>query len=136
MTDRFTQAERSTIMRSVRSSDTTPEMVVRRWLHRHGYRFRLHRKDLPGTPDIVLPKYRIAIFINGCFWHRHEGCKRASMPQTNTEYWEKKLTRNAERDRTSHEELAKLGWSVVIIWECEIGAGTFKEELLSALSQG
>ena len=85
-----------------------------------GFRFRLHRKDLPGTPDVVLPRYRTVIFVHGCFWHRHPGCKKASMPQTNREFWEKKLARNVERDAEVIRELTRTGWRVLVVWECEL----------------
>lgn len=133
MADKFSRAERSEIMRRVHSSNTSPEIIVRQWLHKNGYRFRLHRKDLPGTPDIVMPKHKTAIFVNGCFWHRHEGCKRASTPQTNIEYWEEKFARNMERDKTAYKELAELGWNVVVLWECQIQSGIFEKQLLSIL---
>lgn len=106
-------------MSRVRGSDTKPERRVRSLLHRLGYRFRLHRKDLPGTPDIVLPKYRTVVFVHGCYWHRHPGCKRASTPQTNREKWERKFENNVERDGRNQEELEALGWRVVVVWECE-----------------
>jgi len=93
---------------------------VRSILHCLGFRFRLHRKDLPGTPDIVLPKYGTVIFVHGCFWHRHPGCKKASMPQTNKEFWERKLARNVERDAEVSEKLTRIGWRVLVVWECEL----------------
>lgn len=111
-------ADRSAMMALIRGSDTLPELRVRRWLHRHGYRFRLHRRDLPGTPDIVMPRYRIAILVHGCFWHRHPGCRRATMPKTRKEYWEPKLVRNVERDHKVQRALEDLGWRVSVVWEC------------------
>lgn len=107
-------------MAAVKSKNTKPEMQVRKILHSLGYRFRLHRKDLPGKPDIVLPKFKTVIFINGCFWHQHVGCKHASIPQTNTEFWEKKLSNNVERDRKNYQALFDMGWKVLVIWECEV----------------
>ena len=106
-------------MSRIRSGDTKPEIVVRSLLHRMGYRFRLHRRDLPGKPDIVLPKHRTVIFVHGCFWHRHRGCKRCTTPSTNQDYWLEKLKGNAERDRKNKRLLKKLGWKVGIVWECE-----------------
>ena len=106
-------------MSRIRSGDTKPEIVVRSLLHRMGYRFRLHRRDLPGKPDIVLPKHRTVIFVHGCFWHRHRGCKRCTTPSTNQDYWLEKLKGNAERDRKNKRLLKKLGWKVAIVWECE-----------------
>lgn len=103
-----------------KSKDTKPEILVRKLLHGLGYRFRLCRKDLPGKPDIVLPKYRTVIFVHGCFWHQHAGCKAASRPSTNVEFWEKKFARNRERDARVEAELAALGWRVIVIWECEV----------------
>ena len=114
-----TTPERSRIMRAVGRRDTRPELRVRRALHSMGYRFRLHRKDLPGTPDIVLPKYRTCIFVHGCFWHRHEGCKKATTPKSNESFWQEKFARNVLRDEENRRALEALGWNVVIVWECE-----------------
>jgi DNA mismatch endonuclease (patch repair protein) len=128
--DKFTKQARSKIMAQVKSENTSPELAIRKLLHRLGYRFRLHRKDLPGKPDIVLPKYRTVIFVHGCFWHGHPGCKRAARPASNTDFWNKKLDRNIERDRKAREELEKTGWRVMTIWECEIkNAGKVEEKL-------
>lgn len=107
-------------MRRVRSKDTTPEKKVRSLLHGIGFRFRLHRKDLPGKPDIVLPKHRTVIFIHGCFWHRHPGCPRASTPATKQDYWLPKFRRTVKRDKKNQAELLRLGWRVIVVWECEI----------------
>lgn len=120
MTDTFTQSQRSEIMRQVAGKNTKPELVVRSLLHRQGFRFRLHRKDLPGKPDVVLPKWKAAVFVHGCFWHRHPRCKRASMPADNAEYWLAKFGRNIARDKASRKALEKMGWRVIIVWECEL----------------
>lgn len=106
-------------MAAIRGKDTKPEMLVRSWLHRNGFRFRLHRKDLPGKPDIVLAKYRTVIFVHGCFWHRH-GCSNSSMPSARREFWEAKLTANALRDIRSQRLLRREGWRVIVVWECEV----------------
>jgi len=106
-------------MRAVRGKDTKPEIAVRRALHTLGYRFRLQRKGLPGRPDVLLPRHRIAIFVHGCFWHRHEGCHRATTPKIREEFWTKKLEANVARDRTVERELRELSWKVVTIWECQ-----------------
>ncbi|WFM70983.1 very short patch repair endonuclease [Halomonas sp. CKK8] len=112
---------RSKIMSSVKSKNTRPEIQVRKFLHSAGFRFRLHRKDLPGKPDIVLPKYNLVIFVNGCFWHQHPRCHFASnIPKTRRKYWESKLQGNVERDKSSHEALLNIGWRVLVIWECGI----------------
>jgi DNA mismatch endonuclease, patch repair protein len=109
-------------MSRIRSRDTKPELAVRSLLHSMGYRFRLHRKDLPGSPDIVLPKYQTAIFVHGCFWHRHRGCPLAYTPKTRTEFWLKKLNANVARDKKATRNLRKEGWRVLTVWECEIAA--------------
>ena len=113
---------RSAIMSRVRSKNTKPEIEVRKALHTAGFRFRLHRSDLPGNPDLVLPRYRLALFVHGCFWHRH-GCKRTTMPATNKEFWSQKFCRTLERDRKAMNELAGFGWSTTVIWECQLQAG-------------
>ena len=122
MTDHVDSRTRSQIMARVRSRDTRPEMEVRRALHRAGYRFRLHRSDLPGKPDLVFPRYRLALFVHGCFWHRH-GCKRTTMPATNSEFWSKKFCRTLERDQRALRELEEVGWTTAIIWECQLQTG-------------
>ncbi|PUB88998.1 MAG: very short patch repair endonuclease [gamma proteobacterium symbiont of Ctena orbiculata] len=120
MTDVFSKEERSRIMRLVKQKNTKPELIVRTLLHRLGYRFRLHRKDLPGSPDIVLPKYQTVIFVNGCFWHRHS-CKRGqTLPKSRTEFWKSKIEKNVERDRKAYASLENSGWNVLIIWECHL----------------
>lgn len=122
-------------MRRVKGKNTGPELVVRRALHAMGKRFRLHRRDLPGRPDIVLPKDRLAIFVHGCFWHRHDGCGRASIPATRPDFWDAKFRRTVERDAEQTAALEALGWRVAVIWECEIrpaGALSAKLERLLA----
>lgn len=119
MADRFTPEERSRIMAKVKGRDTKPEILVRRILHRLGYRFRLYRKDLPGKPDIVLPRHRKIIFVHGCFWHGHD-CKRGARPETNADFWNAKITGNKERDARNREELKRLGWDVLTLWVCEM----------------
>lgn len=111
---------RSRIMSSVPQRNTSPERIVRSLLHQLGYRFRLHRRDLPGSPDIVLPRHRIAIFVHGCFWHQHRRCRKSRKPTSNTEYWDKKLAENVKRDRRKEAALRKLGWRVIVVWQCEI----------------
>lgn len=111
--------KRSANMRAVGQKNTSPELKVRSLAHRLGFRFRLHRKDLPGTPDLVFPKLKLCLFVHGCFWHRHTGCKRASTPITRREYWLDKFRKNKARDRRNRRELARLGWRSDVIWECE-----------------
>ncbi|GAB4361015.1 MAG: very short patch repair endonuclease [Kiloniellaceae bacterium] len=105
-------------MQAVKSKNTGPEMIVRRLLHALGYRFRLHRKDLPGRPDIILPKYRKAIFVHGCFWHWH-GCSKGRLPKSRLDYWRPKLEANVKRDKTKQEQLESLGWKCLVVWQCE-----------------
>ncbi|MBS4095447.1 MAG: DNA mismatch endonuclease Vsr [Sulfuricella sp.] len=106
-------------MSAVHGKNTTPEIKVRKVLHALGFRFRLHKKDLPGKPDVVLAKYRTCIFVHGCFWHQHPGCKRASRPTSNVEFWSRKLQGNIERDKNNLSKLRHLGWRAIVIWECE-----------------
>ena len=117
--------KRSWIMSRVRSKDTTPELFVRSALHRAGFRFRLHRRDLPGNPDMVLPKHNSVVFVHGCFWHMHD-CKAFRWPKSNAEFWRKKIERNVERDRQSKSELKRLGWRVHTVWACDLEKGTAK----------
>lgn len=125
-------AARSELMRRVRGKNTTPERAVRRVAHALGYRFRLHRRDLPGTPDLVFPRLRMAIFVHGCFWHRHEGCARTTMPKTRAAYWREKFEQNVRRDRRNLAALRCLGWEVLVVWECQ----TFERiQLLARLSR-
>jgi len=107
-------------MSKIRSKDTKPELALRKALFARGFRYRVNVPDLPGKPDIVLPKYKTVIFLHGCFWHRHEGCKYAYTPKTNTKFWVDKITSNTERDKVNAEKLIALGWNVVAVWECEI----------------
>ena len=119
-------------MAAVRSKDTKPEMVVRKYLWSRGFRYRVNNPRLPGHPDIVLRKYRTCIFVNGCFWHGHEGCKYFRMPKTNTEFWERKISRNRERDREEQKLLARMGWHCITVWECEL-KGERREKTLESL---
>ncbi len=107
-------------MAAIKGKNTKPELLVRSMLHRAGYRFSLHRKDLPGKPDIVLRKYKTVIFVHGCFWHRHKGCKGATTPKTRTEWWQQKFDRNVANDKKHNRALKKLGWNVITVWECEL----------------
>lgn len=117
--DRLTTEQRSWNMSRIRSKDTKPEMIVRRLLHAMGVRYRLHRAGLPGKPDIVLGPRRLVIFVHGCFWHRHAGCREATMPAANRDFWQAKLEGNAARDLRHRAALRKLGWRIAVIWECE-----------------
>ena len=119
MADDRSPAERSLNMSHIRSRDTSPELKVRSMIHRAGYRYRLHVKEMPGKPDIVMPRYRTAIFVNGCFWHRHLDCRYATMPKTNIDYWQQKFKRNVDRDQETYNALKQDGWSIVVIWECQ-----------------
>lgn len=121
MVDRLSREHRSWNMGRIRAKNTAPELVVRRLLHRLGYRFRLHRRDLPGSPDIVLPKWNTVVFVHGCFWHRHEGCRFAYTPKSRIEFWTGKFLQNQERDRRHVERLSEDGWRVLTVWECETG---------------
>jgi len=121
MTDVFSKKRRSEIMRKIGPKNTAPEKRVRSLIHGMGYRFRLHRKDLPGRPDLVFPKYHKGIFVHGCFWHGgHRGCRRSSIPGTNRAFWKKKIEGNMRRDRINYRKLKRLGWQYLVIWQCEI----------------
>lgn len=120
MPDRMTPEQRHDCMASIHSEDTRPEQAVRRELWHRGYRFRKCVRTLPGTPDIVLPKYRTCIFVNGCFWHGHKGCSKFVMPKTRTEFWVNKIARNQERDLVNIQRLESIGWSAITVWECEL----------------
>lgn len=120
-------------MSQIKSHDTSPELIVRRLLHQLGYRFRLHRKDLPGSPDIVLPKYKKVIFVHGCFWHRHQGCRYAYTPKSRIGFWQDKFNRNVNRDQEVTNELFRLGWKVYIIWECETKYTEVMQEIIDKI---
>lgn len=123
-------------MAAVKGKDTKPEMIVRKYLFSRGLRFRVQVRKLPGIPDIVLPKYKTVIFVNGCFWHGHEGCKHFRLPKSNVEFWQNKITRNIERDAETEAELMRLRWKVIRIWECEIKAVTGRMDRLEKLYNG
>lgn len=118
--DRITTRQRSYNMSRIRSKSTKPELIVRQWLWSHGYKYRLNVKSVPGKPDIVLRKYRTAIFVNGCFWHGHESCSNYVIPKSNTEFWLTKIEHNKERDQKEYKVLEEAGWHVIVIWECQI----------------
>ncbi|WP_419594438.1 very short patch repair endonuclease [Thiolapillus sp.] len=125
--DTLTPEARSELMSRIKGKDTKPELYVRSLIHRLGYRFRLHRKDLPGKPDLVFPSRRKVVFVHGCFWHHHENCRRARIPKTHSDFWSKKFEENRARDGRNLLELEKLGWRSLVIWECEISHGDTKE---------
>lgn len=120
MSDKLTPEKRSWNMSRIKGKDTKIEVEVRKYLFSKGYRFRKNDKRYPGKPDIVLPKYHVAIFVHGCFWHRHEGCKDATTPKTRTEFWLEKFDKNVKNDQIKQEKLRELGWKVIVIWECEL----------------
>lgn len=133
MTDRVSPETRSWNMSCVGSRDTKPERIVRSALWRLGYRFRLHRRDLPGRPDIVLPKYKTAIMVHGCFWHHHSGCKKSEFPRTNAAFWRRKILANAARDRRTIHALRRSGWRVLTVWECETKRASLSQRLRRCL---
>ncbi|HEX7854736.1 MAG TPA: DNA mismatch endonuclease Vsr [Sphingobium sp.] len=120
MVDTISEERRSWNMSRIRGKDTKPEMILRSLLHKAGFRFRLHNKGLPGKPDIVLPRYRTVIFVHGCFWHRHEGCRNTTTPSTRMEFWQNKFESNVDRDRRNVASLEQLGWRVETVWECDL----------------
>ncbi len=119
MVDPLSKSERSEMMRRIRSQNTNPEIIVRSCVHRLGYRFRLHDRQLPGSPDLVLRRLRTVVFVHGCFWHRHPGCKNCSTPRTRTKFWNAKFRANRARDARAISALSRVGWRVVVVWECE-----------------
>ncbi|MBQ8754775.1 MAG: DNA mismatch endonuclease Vsr [Lentisphaeria bacterium] len=131
--DTISKDRRSWNMQRIRSKNTFPELIVRSFLHRNGFRFRICDSRLPGKPDIVLKMYNLIIQVRGCFWHQHPDCRRATIPSSNTEYWHPKLQRNIERDQQTDCKLTALGWKVVVIWECEVKNGNFKQILAQQL---
>ena len=133
MADIMTPEQRSRCMAAIKGKDTKPEMIVRKYLFSRGLRFRVQVRKLPGTPDIVLPKYKTAIFINGCFWHGHEGCKYFRLPKSNVDFWREKIERNIERDRESMQALLDLRWKVIRVWECELRNKANREVTLNKI---
>nr|WP_319776211.1 very short patch repair endonuclease [uncultured Sphaerochaeta sp.] len=127
MTDIYSKIKRSKIMSKISGKNTKPEIIIRKIAHKLGHRFRLHRKDLPGKPDIVFPKYKKVIFVNGCFWHGHKNCSRSTLPITRKKFWQEKIGANKRRDKRNKAALTKLGWSYLVIWQCEIKNSTFSK---------
>lgn len=127
---------RSQMMARVGGRNTRPELMVRSALHRAGYRFRLWRRDLPGRPDIVLPRHKTVIFVHGCFWHQHEGCRRSTTPKTNVAFWIEKLARNKARDASAVEQLGAAGWKIIVVWECELRESGWEARLMQLLAAG
>ena len=131
--DKFSKEKRSYIMSRIRGKDTKPEILVRKYLFSMGLRYRKNDRRLPGHPDMVFPKYRTVIFVNGCFWHGHEGCSRFRMPGSNIGFWEAKIKRNRERDERVTAELESMGWRVIVVWECEIDRKSYRQENLERI---
>ena len=134
MPDKLTPSQRHRCMSRIRGKDTKPEILVRKGLHARGFRFRLHNKKLPGSLDIVLPKYGVAIMVNGCFWHGHKGCRYATRPKSNVELWDAKIARNRHRDEVTAAHLKALGWTVITVWECELRKNAGLNARLDALA--
>ena len=126
----MTPKQRHYCMSRILGKATKPELLVRRWLWSHGYRYRLNVDSVPGKPDIVLRKYRTAIFVNGCFWHGHTGCPQYVVPKTNTEFWKNKITRNKERDNQNYKSLHDAGWNVIVVWECQLKKNQIEKTML------
>lgn len=135
MVDTFSKETRSYVMSRIKCKDTKPEIIVRSYLFSRGLRFRKNDKRYPGSPDIVLLKYKTIVFVHGCFWHLHEGCKYARIPKSNVDYWEKKLYRNRERDKHNQKELEKMGWNVITVWECELKKDNVEQTLEDLYAQ-
>ncbi len=134
MSDSLTAQKRSWNMSRIKGKDTKPEIIVRKYLFSEGFRFRKNDKRYPGKPDIILPRYKTAIFVHGCFWHRHNGCKMATMPKSNTDFWTEKFNKNIYNDQKHVAELTQMGWRVIIIWECEI-KNNFNETMRRIISE-
>ncbi len=135
MTDIWSKEKRSAVMSKIRSKNTKPEITLRSFLHGRGFRFRIHRKDLPGKPDIVLSKYKAALFVHGCFWHYHADCREGRVPDTNSKFWQDKLSKNIARDLTHQQKLTDLGWRVIVIWECELEAALKNNKMDTSLTR-
>jgi len=133
MSDIFSKPKRSDIMSKIYGKETKPEILVRKYLFSKGFRYRKNVKEFPGKPDIVLPKYKTIIFIHGCFWHGHEGCKKSALPATNFEFWKDKLEKNKERDKSNIQKLQGRGWKVIVVWQCELRNITIKDARLNNL---
>lgn len=133
MADIVNRATRSRMMSGIRGKDTKPELVVRRFLHARGLRFRLHDRRLPGRPDLVFPQYKVALFVHGCFWHQHAGCRYAYMPATNQQFWQSKLRGNVVRDRLHEDKLTIEGWRVLTVWECQVHVESTMNELADTI---
>ena len=131
MNDKFSKEKRSEIMSKIRKTNTKPELITRKFLFSKGLRYRIHNKKLIGNPDIVLPKYKTVIFVNGCFWHAHNDCKLNRAPKSNIDYWIPKILKNVERDKRNKAELENLGWNVITIWECELKKKTREQALIT-----
>jgi DNA mismatch endonuclease, patch repair protein len=135
MADVHTQQQRRFNMQQIKGKDTKPEMLVRKFLHAQGYRYKLHDKTLPGTPDLVLPKYKTVIFIHGCFWHGHSNCKYFSIPKTRTQWWTDKIHKNTANDEKAVKLLKKNGWKIITVWECRLKPAKFEKTLNSILKK-
>lgn len=133
MADTMTQEQRSRCMAAIKGKDTKPEMTVRRYLFSRGLRYRVQVRDLPGTPDIVLPKYKTVVFVDGCFWHGHKDCRYYRLPKSNFDFWKSKIERNIARDTSDEEKLRALGWRVIRVWECKIKKVSDREKVLNRL---
>lgn len=133
MADTLTREQRHIVMSHIRSKNTRPEMLVRRFLHHHGIRYSLHVRRMPGSPDLVLRRYRTAIYVNGCFWHGHSPCTIFRMPSTNVEFWTTKIDRNRQRDAQQHQLLLQAGWHVIVIWECQLRTAPQRQQTLNGL---
>ena len=131
MPDVLTPSQRHRCMSHIRSKATKPEMAVRRWLWTHGYRYRLNVRSVPGKPDIVMRKYRTAIFVNGCFWHGHEGCSKFVMPKSNTDFWRTKIENNRKRDQKNYDILLQNGWQVIVVWQCNLAKDKLENTMQS-----